>query len=85
MLGAGEMYASRVAATAPCQVCEFEAVEASVDSSRFNVVSGIAVAASDEYTVSFRVKCVYLVTEGNHYGAVVDVVQGASCDQYSGW
>ena len=85
MFGAGAMYASWFAAAAACRVREFVAVEASVDSSRFDVVPGIAVAASEEYTVSFIVKCVYLVTEGDHYGVVADVVQGASCNQYSGW
>ena len=56
------------------------AVEASVDSSRFDVVLGGAVVASEEYAVGFVVGCVYLVTEGGHYGAVVDIDQGASRD-----
>ena len=50
--------------------CEFVAVEASVDSSCFNVVSGVAVPASEEYTISFIVECTYLVMEGDDYGAV---------------
>ena len=74
---AGEMYASWFAAAAAGRVCEFVAVEASVDSSRFDVVPGAAVAASEEYTVSFIVNYVYLVAESDHYGAVIDVVQSA--------
>ena len=58
-------------AAAACRVCEFVVVEASDDSVRFDVVSGVAVAASEEYAVRFIV---------SHYGVVVDVVQGASCD-----
>ena len=41
-----------VAAAAVCRVCKFVAVEASVDSSRFNVVSWVAVLASEGYAAS---------------------------------
>ena len=52
MLGAGAMYASRFAVAAACRVCESVTVEGSVDSARFDAVSGVAVAASEEYTVN---------------------------------
>ena len=46
--GAGPLYAPWFAAAAVCRVCEFVAVETSVDASRFNLVSGVAVLASEE-------------------------------------
>ena len=52
-------------------------VEASDDPFRVDDVSGVAVAASEEYAV---VSCVCLVVEGDHHRALVDVVQGASCN-----
>ena len=79
------MYASWYAAAATCRACEFVAIDARAGSSRFDVVPGVAVDASEEYTVSCIVNYLYLVVEGDHFGAVVDVVQGASCNQYSGW
>ena len=77
VFGAGTVYAPWFAAAATRQVCKFVTVEASVGSSRFGVE---AVVASEERTVGFAVSCVCLVAEGGHYGAVVGVVQGASCD-----
>ena len=71
------VYAPWFAAAATRQVCKFVAVEASVGSSRFDVE---AVVASEEHTVGVAVSCVCLAAEGGHYGAVVGVVQGASCD-----
>ena len=74
------VYVPWFAAAPTCQVCEFVAVVAFVDSSRFGVVSGVAVVASEGYAVGLVVICVCLVAKGDHYGAVVDVVQGTSCD-----
>ena len=85
MFDAGTMYSPWFAAAAACRVCEFVAVEAYVESSHFNVVSGAAVVASEGCAVGFVVSCVCLVAEGDHYGTMVDVVQDASCDQYLGW
>ena len=48
-------------AAAVCRVCEFVAVEVSVGSFRFDVVSGVAVVASEEHAVSLIVSCVCLV------------------------
>ena len=62
------MYAPRFAAAAARRVCEFVAVEASVDSSPFDVAPGKAVVASEEYAIGFVVSCVCHVTEGDHYG-----------------
>ena len=52
----------------------------SVDSSRLDVASGVTVGASEEYTERFTMSYVCLAAEGDRYKAVVDVVQGASCD-----
>ncbi len=60
-------------------------VEASIDPLRFDVVPGVAVVASVEHAVSFVVGGVCLVAEGDHYGAVVDVVHCPPCDQYPRW
>ena len=74
------VYAPWFAAAAAHRVCEFVAVEASVDSSCLDVILGEAVVASEEYAIGFVVGCVYLVAEAGHYGAVVDIDQGASRD-----
>ena len=62
-----------------CQVCEFVTIEASVYPLRFDVVSGIAVAASEEDSVGFEVYGVYFVAEGDHDRAMVNIVYCSSC------
>lgn len=49
MFDAGAMSPPWFAAAATCWLCEFVAVVASVDPSRFDVVSGVAIGASEEY------------------------------------
>ena len=50
--GSNALYATWFAAAAACRMCKFVAVEVSVDSSRFNVVSRVAALASEGYTVA---------------------------------
>ena len=66
-------------AAAMCQVCEFMTIEASVYPLHFNIVSGIAVAASEEDSVGFEVYGVYFIAEGDHDGAMVNIVYCGSC------
>ena len=60
-------------------MCEFVTIEASVYPLRFDVVSGIAVATSEEDSVGFEAYGVYFIAEGNHDGAMVDIVYCGSC------
>ena len=79
MFGTGATYTPWFTAAATCWVCEFVTIEASVYPLRFDVVSGVAMAASEEDSVGFEVYSVYFVAEGDHDRAVVDVVYCSSC------
>ena len=79
------MYAPWFAVAAARRMRDFVAVVASVDSSRFDVVSGVAVVAPEEHAAGFVVGCVRPVAEGDHYRSMVDVFQGGSCNQHLGW
>lgn len=80
MFGTDAVYAPWLAAAAACRVCEIVTV---VDPLRFDLVAGVAVIASEKHAVSLVVNCVYLVAEGDHYGAW-STLSIALCDQYPG-
>ena len=73
------MYTPWFTAAATCQVCEFVTIEASVYPLRFDIVSGIAMAASEEDSIGFEAYGIYFIVEGDHDGAVVNIVYCGSC------
>ena len=72
--GAGELCAPWFAAAAACRVCEFVAV----DSSRFNVVSGVAVLALEGYALGVASVSLWKVTTVGLWSTLSKVLRSAS-------